>query len=193
MARPRHIPEFESKISYPFPVLPDGVYECDETMFQERFVGRFPASTTRQEICAGFLRLRAEVANNGLSATQWVDGSFVEGKPDPVDVDVVSFCDYDSLNQLVADTAQAAVQLLNGRESTKVNYHTHTFLVPSCPPGHAYHSVFEMWRRYWRNWLGRTREIPNPPGPNLPGYRKGFLEMTLGAAAPAIDSGRSVP
>jgi hypothetical protein len=42
---------------------------------------------------------------------------------------------------------------------------------------------------------GLTRDIPNPPGPNLPGRVKGFLQMTLGAVgeAPMIASERNTP
>ena len=187
------IPEFEAKVNYPYSVLPHGVYECDDQALRDRFVRRFPESLTRLDICDGFLRLRAEITLLGLAATQWVDGSFVESKPDPDDVDVVSFCDYDDLNRLVVSLGQAFVQLLGGQESTKATYRTHTFLVPSCPPGHPYHRVFEASRRYWRNWLGKTREIPDPPGPDLPGHPKGFLRMALGTNPPAIETGRNVP
>jgi hypothetical protein len=51
--------------------------------------------------------------------------------------------------------------------------------------GHPFHPVFEQARQYWRNWFGKTREIPNPPGPHLPGRPKGFVQMALGDAAQA--------
>jgi hypothetical protein len=45
----------------------------------------------------------------------------------------------------------------------------------------------------WRTWFGKTHDIPNPPGPNLPGRAKGFLQMVLGTAgqAPVIASERN--
>jgi hypothetical protein len=187
------IPGFVPQANYPYQVLPDGVYPCDELDLREVFVGGFEASRTREVICGGFLKLRAEITKLGISATQWVDGSFVESKLDPGDVDVVSFCDYDALNGLVVPAQQAIVQLANGGEATKASFQTHTFLVPSCSPSHAYHPVFEAYRSYWRTWFGKTREIPNPPGPDLPGHLKGFLQMTLGGAAPTIETGRSAP
>jgi hypothetical protein len=94
------IPELQACPDYPFPLLPDGVHLCEEATFRTHFVERFPKSQTRGLICDGFFRLRAEAVGRGVLATQWVDGSFVEGKPDPGDVDVVSFCDYDFLNNL---------------------------------------------------------------------------------------------
>jgi hypothetical protein len=188
-----HLPGFVPQASYPYQVLPDGVHSCDETDLREVFVRGFEGSSSREVICEGFLKLRAEVSSLGISATQWVDGSFVESKLDPGDVDVVSFCDYDALNRLVAPAQQALVQLVNGREATKAVFQTHTFLVVSCSAGHHYHPVFEAARSYWRTWFGKTREIPNPPGPDLPGHPKGFLQMALGIAAPMVETGRSAP
>ena len=186
------VPDFIARVNYSERVLPDGVYSCDETELRRVFVEGFEGSKTRDVICKGFLDLRGEVAKLGISATQWVDGSFVESKLDPADVDVVSFCDYDALNGLVASAQVTLVQLVNGGEGTKAVYQTHTFLVPACPQGHAYHPTYEAARSYWRKWFGTTRGIPNPPGPDLPGHSKGFLQMSLGEAAPTIETGRSV-
>jgi hypothetical protein len=188
-----NIPDFVPRDQYPYRVLPDGVYPCDEAELRQVFVVGFEDSKSRGIICEGFLNLRDEVMKLGVSATQWVDGSFVETKLEPGDVDVVSFSDYDALNGLVASAQQAIVQLVNGGEVTRAAFRAHTFLVPSCLPGHPYHLVFEEYRSYWRNWFGKTREIPNPPGPDLPGHPKGFLQMTLGVAAPTVETGRSAP
>lgn len=185
------IPSFISYENYPYQVLPDGVYSCDEVELREVFVEGFSGSERRKTIYEGFLKLQAEIRKLGLSATQWVDGSFVESKLDPGDVDVISFCDHDTVNGLVGPAQAALVQLTNGREATKRAFQTHTFLVISCPPDHPYHPIFEASRSGWRKWFGKTREVPNPPGPNLPGYIKGFLEMTIGDAAPIVDTGRN--
>ena len=151
---------------------------------------------------AGFLRLRRQLAAQGVSATQWVDGSFVESKLNPGDVDVVSYCDYDFINEFIATSGSDSLQLLNGRESTKPRFQTHTFLVLSCPPSHPYHSAFEEQRVYWRKWLGRTRNVSRPTRMlslwhwvawvrgrrSFPGHRKGFLQMALGSKPPTIQS-----
>lgn len=189
------IPELQAHGGYPFPLLPDGVYPCEEAAFRAHFVEPFGGSQTRQEICDGFFRLRLEAVQHGILATQWVDGSFVEGKLNPGDVDVVSFCDYDFLNNLDTQGQQFVVECLNGKEATKATYRTHTFLIVSCPVSHPHHDVFEAARIYWRNWFGKTRDIPNPPGPDLPGHRKGFVGMALGDAslAPVVATERGVP
>ena len=186
------IPDLLTQVDYPYSLLPEGVHACDEDALRLQFVDHFPQSTTRRTIYEGFRLLRQEASGRGIVATQWVDGSFVEGKPDPGDVDVASFCDYDFLNGLDSENQHFVVQSLDGREATKARYQTHTFLVPSCLPGHPYRLVFEQARAYWRTWFGKTRDIPNPPGPNLSGRAKGFLQMTLGpaGAAPIITSER---
>ncbi len=189
------IPDLLPQVGYPYALLPDGVYPCDEETLRLQFVDRFPDSRTRRPIYDGFRLLRREAAGRGIVAKQWVNGSFVEGKPHPGDVDVASFCDYDFLNGLDAESQRFVVELLNGREATKTRYLTHTFLVVFCPPGHPYRPVFDQARAYWRTWFGKTRDIPDPPGPDLPGRVKGFLQMTLGEAgqAPVIPSERNAP
>jgi hypothetical protein len=168
------LPDLEFRERYGFQVLPDGVHRCGEDDLKKRFVTDFPASTTRGVICDGFLRLRRDAQTQGIHAIQWIDGSFVESVLDPEDADVVSFCDYDSLNGLAPESLHFVASKLNAEESTKEEYCTHTFLVPSCRPDHPYYDVFEKSRRYWRRWFGQT----NPKrGPMVP---KGMLEMVLG-------------
>ena len=188
------IPPFEARANYPFAILPDGVFGCDESTFCTRFVDQFPDSKRRAAIRDGLFRLRADAVTNGVvAATQWIDGSFVESKPDPLDVDLVSFCDYDWLNNLPQHAKVFLLQLLNGRDATKASYESHTFFVPSCRAGHPFYPQFEQIRLYWRKWFGSTRPLQNPPGPPLPGHPKGFIEMKLGdaALAPAIRAERS--
>lgn len=186
------IPELQAHADYPFALLPDGVYPCDESAFRVHFVDRFPDSPKREPICADFFRLRAEAAERGIIATQWVNGSFVEGKPDPGDVDVVSFCDMDFVNNLNSEAKQFLVQYLNGREATKATHSTHSFLVVSCSAAHPYYATFEAARVYWRKWFGKTRDVPHPSGPTLPGRLKGFVQMALGdvSLAPIIATER---
>ncbi len=188
------IPELQAYPDYPLPLLPDGVYPCEEAAFHAHFVEPFGTSQTRQVICDGFFRLRTEAAERRIIAMQWVDGSFVEGKLNPGDVDVVSFCDYDFLNHLDAQDQQFVIEYLNGGEATKETYRTHTFLVVSCPVGHPYHDTFETARIYWRNWFGKTRDAPTPAGSDIPGRRKGFVQMMLGEAnrAPVVATERGV-
>jgi hypothetical protein len=187
------IPAFEAREGYPYEVLPDGVYVADEPAVQDRFVARFPASATRLVVCGGLFRLRGDAVAHGICATQWVDGSFVESKVDPADVDVVSFIDYDAFNALPLVSMEFAHMALNGREGTVPAYLCHTFSVLSCRPGDGYAVVFERARVYWRKWLGQTFDKQNPAGEDQPRHDKGFVAMALGDAsrAPVISTARS--
>ncbi len=181
------IPAFETREDYPHGVLPDGVHPCDEAALRVVLGSGFEGSRTRGQICEGFINYRDRVGEYGISATQWIDGSFVERKTDPADVDVVSFCDYDALNDLVASIHEVFLQLIAGGEATKPVFGTHSFCVPSCPVGHPYRETFEESRLYWRRWFGKTREIARPQRPPLPGQPKGFLQMVIGDDAPIIE------
>ena len=182
MAR-KGLPDFEARQGYPRKVLPEGVHPCDETTFKDRFVTGFPQSTTRKGICDGFLRFRMDLVARGFCAIQWVDGSFVEEKQDPSDVDVVTFVDYDWLNCAPPDAKRFADEVLDAKDKdvTKTKYSTHAFLVRACPQDHAYYAVFEEWRQYWRKWLGHTRAEGNA----RPQYAKGLVSMVLGGVTRA--------
>ena len=164
-------------------LLPEGVYDCSEALFKQRFVDAFPASGTRAARYRGFTALRQEaVRQGGQPARQWVNGSYVTTKLDPGDIDVVTFMDYDGFNALSEEHRTAVTGLLAGEEATKPTYGYHTFFVPSCGQGHPFFPAFEQQRVYWRKWFGETRS----------GGRKGFLAMALGdeRRAPVVPAER---
>jgi hypothetical protein len=158
-------------------VLPEGIHACDERDLQTTFVNAFPHSRRRPRIAAGFLRLRSDLAGHGINTTQWIDGSFVTGKPEPEDVDVVSFARSALLDALPME-AQRFMETLADEARSKLTYFTHHFTVPIYPEHDARYPAFDATRRYWRKWWGRTRR----------GTPKGFLSMTTGdpATAPAV-------
>lgn len=161
----------------PYKVLPFDIYDCDEQELERRFVAEFPHSNTRSDIYEGFIKLRNEALAQGIQATQWVDGSYLTSKNDPDDIDVVTFVDYDAVNALSQPQLDFLNNNLNGGESTKKDYSTHTFFVPSCEPTHPYFVVFEHWRLYWLEKWGNTYEDKNT-GKKEP---KGFLKMSVGS------------
>ena len=172
---------------YPYRVLPEGVHPCTEAEFADRFVDGFTDAERRPEILQGFLRFRRTAEAADLPAVQWVDGSFVEAKPDPGDVDVVSFVSADRLNDLDEAAQEAVASLLDGHESTKPRYQTHTFLVPHVAPDHPYREVYEAARAFWRNWFGRTREYAPIGGGPWRKAPKGLVQLNLGDGGEAPD------
>jgi len=165
-------------------LLPEGVHPATEDELEARFVVPFASSSTRQRIFENFCRYRIEVAALGVHATQWVDGSFVDGlRLHPEDVDVVNFCGSSELNA-VAPASQKLVQpLLNGRESTRAEYDTHTFLLVCFPAGHPFAANFEARRKYWRDWFSRPQDYTGSKKIPAPWRgRKGIVRMNVGDA-----------
>ncbi len=117
-------------------LLPEGVHPATAGDLKDRFVTPFPASGRRQKVFGNFCRYQAAVAALGVHATQWVDGSFVDqSRLEPDNVDAVNFCEFSALNALSPAAQLQITPLLDGRESTKTAYDTHTFLVIRFLPG----------------------------------------------------------
>jgi len=165
-------------------LLPEGVHPATAEDLKDRFVTPFPESGTRQKIFNNFRRYQAAVVALGVHATQWVDGSFVDqSRLDPVDVDAVNFCELSALNSLPLTAQLQIAPMLDGRQSTKTTYDTHTFLVIRFPAGHPFAASFEKQRRYWRDWFSRPQDYSGLIKIEAPWRgRKGIVQMTVGHA-----------
>jgi hypothetical protein len=163
-------------------LLPEGVHEATSGDLHDRFVAACLGSGTRQNVFDNFCRYQAAVAALGAHATQWVDGSFVDrSRLDPEDVDVVNFCEFSVLNSLPPDARTQIAPLLDGRESTKRDYKTHTFLETCFPAGHPYAANFENRRKYWRDWFSRPQHYVGPKKVEASWRgRKGIVQMIVG-------------
>ena len=163
-------------------LLPEGVHPAEEEDLKARFVTPFASSAKRQKIYRKFTRYRADVAAIRLCVTQWVDGSFVDGtRLDPDDVDVVNYCESSALNDMDPSVQKRIWLLLNGRDSTKTEYDTHTFLEIRFPVGHPFAASFDAHRKYWRDWFSRPQDytgIVKVPAPWR--GRKGIVQMSIG-------------
>ena len=69
-------------------LLPEGLYECSLAEIIERF-GRFQQSDCRRRLGQRLQDFIREVEATGFAAAVIVDGSFVTGKPEPNDIDLV--------------------------------------------------------------------------------------------------------
>ena len=165
-------------------LLPDGVHAAMPQDLESRCVSPFATSTTRAGIFTAFTSYQDALAALGLNVTQWVDGSFVDqSRLDPEDVDVVNFCDSVNINAVAGAHGTRITALLDGRESTKATYKTHTFLRVHFPAGHAMGANFEAQRKYWRNWFSTPQDYTGPiktPAPHR--GRKGIVQMNVGDA-----------
>jgi hypothetical protein len=161
-------------------LLPDGIHPCDEGLFCDALVDPFPGDPTRAAIKDGFFKLREKAVGHGISATQWVDGSFVEKRAAPKDVDVVTFADGELVNGLPDEAKSFISDILAGRERAKPVYRTHSFFVAAVADTHPAYRAFHLNCLRIRKWFGHTRALPNPIGGEIPGLSKGILTMGLG-------------
>lgn len=165
-------------------LLPDGVHAATTQDLESRCVLPFSTSTTRADIFTGFTSYQNALAALGLNVTQWVDGSFVDQlRLDPDDVDVVNFCDSANINTVAGAHGTRITAMLDGRESTKATYKTHTFLLVRFPGGHPMAANFEALRKYWRAWFATPQDYTGPvkvPAPHR--GRKGIVQMNVGDA-----------
>jgi hypothetical protein len=175
----KNFPDFIYSGNYPHGLLPDGVFPCDEALLRRRFVEAFPGSATREEIYDGFLRLRSEATQMGINAVQWLNGSFVEEKLNPGDIDIVNFVDYDFYGQANSEIQRFIRDVLGGTERVKELYGAHSFLVLSCAENHRYHIVFEPARKFWRNFFSKACVKINAEEREFR-HTKGFAQIALG-------------
>ncbi len=71
----------------------DGLYSPFVISITE-LVSRFGKTDVRKQLLDGFLRYRAALRQAGFTeGVQWVDGSFVEHKESPGDIDVLTIFD----------------------------------------------------------------------------------------------------
>ena len=72
-------------------LLPEGLHECSLGEILERF-GRFQQSDRRRRLGQRLQEFLGDVGSTGLAVAVVIDGSFVTGKPEPNDIDLVGFC-----------------------------------------------------------------------------------------------------
>jgi len=182
---------WERREGYAWPVLADGVWPMTIEEARCRLVGG--EEPARARLWEGFVRWRRHVAQAcPLGLTHWINGSFVEGKPQPRDVDVVSFVDGPSWDRLAGEALRQAHRLLHGRERTEAKYGCHAFMVRVHPPSHPKGSVFEQWREYWR-WLFGWTSCKEGRAEPAAHHIKGIISISTGHDAPYVADERGNP
>jgi hypothetical protein len=162
------IPAFDAR-----GLLPDGVHAVSEPDFRSRFAD----SVVRGQIMDGFTCLRREAESFGLAGLQWVDGSFVTAKAQPGDLDVVTFCDYDLLNQLGPPIQPFYARALSSGKECILAYGCDSYAVPCCDSTHPYFPVFERMRKYWRKHFAA---VYDPLTGQTVAEDKGFVSLSMG-------------
>lgn len=147
--------------------LPTGLTNVSAEQVHAHFVVPFPTSTTRQPLYDQWLLHRQAIETLIPIERQWLNGSYVTGKVDPGDIDVVTFIDGEALNALDAPRQALLADLMAGHP-TRDRWGVDSFLVPTYAEGHPAHPAARKaegsWRRIWTNVKGST-------------LTKGYLEV----------------
>ncbi|WP_298348094.1 DUF6932 family protein [Runella sp.] len=129
-------------------LTPYEVIETDIETFEEVFVKGFPSSSTRSAIFREYLTYLDQLRQIIDGAFyQWIDGSFTTQKPNPRDIDVVTFVDasfFDANEQLLRDW---------NRQSYVDAYFVRIF-----PKEHRQRIFYESDYLRWLHLFGRSRE-----------------------------------
>lgn len=152
-------------------LLPSDIYCTSEATIESAFVDAVKNSRTRRTIFEGLCQWRRDAIEARVDeAIQWIDGSFVESKIDPNDVDVVTFIEYEALNTLpVCAKTFIARWMSCGRAQDK--YRVDSYFQAYCDTDHEYYAVWSDKQRVYKELFGSTKTS---------GKSKGFLELILG-------------
>ena len=114
---------------------------------------------------------RAQLAAILPVQAEYIDGSFVTGKPDPKDIDGSVWINADDMNQLGPSDAAQLVRL----RATLPARHLDIYFVAECPDGHPGYLDFQimLWTdHYWT----RCRDSNGAPLPAHQ-FRKGYVRI----------------
>ncbi|MDR1013221.1 MAG: hypothetical protein LBL38_03030 [Lactobacillales bacterium] len=148
---------FQDLPGYQYKVLPDGIHPINEEDLDILFVKPFPDSVTRQNISNGFYNFRKKI-QSFFASEMWIDGSFVESKRDPIDVDVVVLIlahDFNNLSQIRQDEFIEIFR--ENHQTTKTTYLTDAYFMIVFPKDHLNFNYTQQEQFYWQKLFGRTR------------------------------------
>lgn len=130
----------------------------------------FPLSMRRGMIMASLELLLAELTAQGISADVWIDGSFLTGKQEPDDVDLVLSVASDVYDNGTLLQRQTLDSIANQIVDLKPNYHCHAFVYYEYPVGNPFYEVGVRAREYWKKQFGfsRRKEIKGMPVVKIP-------------------------
>ena len=125
------------------------------------------ATSRRTTLFGGYLDYTNDLCAclGDIPFTQWIDGSFTTAEQHPHDIDIVTFLNFDVIDQL-----GAALNPFKYPESFR--YGMDAYLVRVFPPEHRLFALYIGDRAYWLDRFTKTER-------NRRGivYRKGFLEL----------------
>ena len=172
--------------------LPRKCYEMTIDEIEEYFVNNFPKSKSRKSRWECFLNFYNELTKNVKSCVRIIiDGSFVENKINPFDIDLVVVIDYEHTNNyeynylyneceyneiIKREYLILKNQVNNGNEDFSKLLETE-FYKSGCdihffikyPSNHPLYNTYEKRLNYWIDLFSKNRD----------NYSKGFLNLNV--------------
>jgi hypothetical protein len=132
---------------YPYQII-----QTDLLTFEQIFVTDFSHSIRRKELFANYLEYIHEFQNQ-VSRTfyQWIDGSFVTRKLNPMDIDLVTF-----INHELYQAKEKQISLFRGQK-VKKQQDIDAYFVKLFPTGHPSYTLTEMDKADWKDIFGYSR------------------------------------
>lgn len=129
----------------------------------------FPTSSRRQMLMDGLKSFVDLIHDSNIRGKLWIDGSFLTGKIDPDDVDIIMYIDHNDYDKF-SNEQQQLIELLTDTKGMKQKYHCHVFVEIWYEEGHQFHGSCNLRRLSWDNWWGTSRK----------GIKKGYAVVEVG-------------
>ena len=146
-------------------LLPPGRHTATPDECRLRFVDAFPAINRRllyEEWQSYSERIQTLLQLDSL--VQWIDGSFVTDKPNPGDLDLVTFVPYavyDASEEMLIEFYSTTTLHSRGLDA---------YICPVYPVNHQRYALYRQFKRDWQRLFSNHRTLTD---------EKGFLAITL--------------
>lgn len=135
--------------------LPLGIHTCMLNEFKQRLVTDFIESNTRNNIYFGYVSYCNEFLPYEVVYCNLATGSFVSNKLDPHDIDLIVYVDAQKHKSM--KERDKFNRIFNNRNQIHLDYHCHTFVIPSYPKNHPLYAITASHEQTWINLFSNDR------------------------------------
>ena len=149
-------------------LVPSSAIPSDIHEMETEFVVKIP-TLERKKLFEAYINYSEKLKQlcGNIDLVQWVDGSFVTGKPMPGDIDLISFINF----EVVSSLKEALIPFKY--PESEVVFNVDAYIVVLYPTDSRYHNYYLSDKAYWAEKFSKTTR--NSKGIML---AKEFLEIT---------------
>lgn len=145
--------------------MAQGFHQMTVEQLRELCVRKFPGSTVRGEIMAGFEAIYERAISVCLEGVAWVDGSFLTEKIEPGDIDFIILTDSRFYDEGTSEQKQFIDWMIDNEDEPKKSFYCHTDVVLLYPSSSPWHSLNESNKKHWQeNVYGFSVATKEPKG-----------------------------